>query len=546
MSSSLNAKVVSGTAAIFGGFAYLYALLRSKDVFAIDGAHRCLQVFRRNTIFFQENNHMLYPVNVLFWTRLAAALGMKPHGPFEFYTSVELMNCFAAAATLAIVFILIYVTISSWQLSLAAVVALGLSKAFFEQATNANEAVVGLFWSLAAVLILIVGLRVRSVWLIFASGLTFSLSMATYESMIFLAPAGLVLIWQSCAGENRVSILPRPLLAAEGAFLLGCLVAWLGLHGWADWMTGNSRPAEMVKQLFLMQDARSYLGLDPGKGLNMPVGLIRNIYPVLVTFDGLRHVLTGPKNSLVVFLLVSATFGAFIFSCALRVWRHRLGLSEPLRIGLLAGLVGLLFTLIPLLIWDPHYDKLWLQPLVLLAFLIAIALKIPADLGWKAFLTSRVAPVILLAGAFFNFVPVISSHRADLSTYFQDAQDVSGKVSRGDLVVIDWGKVAILYGDIWAPDNRLVDFVTQAVYYGRGATERLREDILETERRGGNVYFLGLLDQSEPEWNTFIGSRCGVPMSDIEPYRKHSHVIATYWNGSATISLWHLDSSVSD
>lgn len=208
LSSSLSPKVVSGTAAIFGGFAYLYALLRSKDIFAIDGAHRCLEVFRRNTIFFHENNHMLYPVNVLFWTRLAAALGMKPNGPFEFYTIVEFMNCLAAAATLAIVFILIYVTISSWQLSLGAVVALGFSKAFFEQATNANEAVVGLFWSLAAVLILVVGLRVRSVWLIFASGLIFSLSMATYESMIFLAPAGLVLIWQSCAGENRESFLP--------------------------------------------------------------------------------------------------------------------------------------------------------------------------------------------------------------------------------------------------------------------------------------------------------------------------------------------------
>ena len=144
-------------------------------------------------------------------------------------------------------------------------VALGLSKAFFSQATNANEAVVGLFWSLLAILVLVLGLRARSLLLLFVSGLLFSLSMATYESMIFLAPAGLVLIWQAWAQENREAPVSRPLFVPEGIFLAGCLAAWLGIHGWADWLTGKTRPGEMVRQLFLMQDARSYLGVGPGK-----------------------------------------------------------------------------------------------------------------------------------------------------------------------------------------------------------------------------------------------------------------------------------------
>jgi hypothetical protein len=543
---SLNARLASGAAAVFGGFAILYASLRSKDIFATDGAHRCLEVFRRQTIFFHENNHMLYPVNVLLWTRLASALGMKPNGPFEFYTTVELMNCFAAAATLAIIFVLLYMTVSSWKLSLGAVVALGLSKAFFVQATNANEAVVGLFWSLAAVLILVVALRMRYVWLIFTSGLLFSLSMATYESMIFLAPAGLVLIWQTYSIADRKLQFSRPMLVPVAAFILGCSCAWLGIHGWAAWMTGNTRPSEMVKQLFRMQDAQSYIGLGPGRVLNLPVGMIRNIYPVLNSFDGYRHVLTGPKLSLLVFLLALTFFCAFIFFCGLRLWSHWIGMSEPLRTGLIVGLTGLLFTLIPPLIWDPHYEKLWLQPLAMLAFLIAIALKIPAGRGWESSLISRVAPVVLLAGTLFNFWPVLSGRRADVSAYFQDAQDISEKVGRDDLVVADWGKVSILYGEVWARKDRSVDFITQAVYYGKGATESLRDDVLETERRGGNVYFLGLLDQSEPEWNSFLGSRCGVPMSDIEPYREHSHVVASYRIGSAATSLRQLDTSFHD
>jgi len=542
----LNASVASGAAAVFGAFAILYASLRSKDIFATDGAHRCLEVFRRQTIFFHENNHMLYPVNVLLWTRLASALGMKPNGPFEFYTTVELMNCFAAAATLAVIFILIYMTVSSWKLSLGAVIALGLSKAFFVQATNANEAVVGLFWSLIAVLILVVALRMRSIWLIFASGLLFSLSMATYESMIFLAPAGLVLIWQSYSLGDRTSQFSRSVLVSEAAFILGCSSAWLGIHGWAAWMTGNTRPAEMVKQLFRMQDARSYLGLGPGRAPNLAVGMVRNIYPVLSNFDGFRHVLTGPKISLVVFVAVFAFFCAFIFVCGLHLWRHRNSMSETLKTGLLAGLTGLLFTLIPPLIWDPHYEKLWLQPLAMLAFLIAIALAIPAGRGWESDLTSRVAPVILLIGTLFNFWPVLLGRRADVSEYFQDAKDISEKVGRDDLVVADWGKVSVLYGEVWARKDRSVDFVTQAVYYGKGATEALHDDVLETERRGGHVYFLGLLDHSEPDWNSFLGSRCGVPMSDIEPYREHSHVIASYRIGSAATSLRQLDTPFHD
>jgi len=541
LTSSVNAKVVSGALAIFASFGFLYASLRSKDVFGTDGAHRCLEVFHRQTIFFHENSHLLYPVNVLVWTRLAALLGLKPNGPLEFYSTVELMNCFAAAASLATIFLLTYMAVSSWQFSLGAVIALGVSKAFFVQATNANEAVVGLFWSLAAMLILVVGLSARSTWLLFVSGLLFSLSMASYESMIFLAPAGLVLIWQFRSREERKPFLSKPVLAGEGAFLFGCAAAWLGIHAWADWMTGNTNPAGMAKQLFSMPDAGSYLGLGFGRWPNMPIGLVRNIYPLLPQFDGMRHVLTGPKTSLLGLLLVLAFFASFFFYCGIYLWSRRKELDEPSKIGLLAGLTGLLFTLVPLLIWDPQYEKLWLQPLAILVFLIAIALKTPATPGGKSPLILRIVPAALVAAMCANLPSVVSSHRTDVTPYFRDAEDVSQKVRPGDLVVGDWEKVAILYGEVWARENQYIDFVSEAVFYGRGATERLREDVLATERRGGHVYFLGLVGRTESEWNAFLGTRCGVPMSDFEPYRKHSIVVRTYRDGPRSIALWQLD-----
>ena len=111
----------------------------------------------------------------------------------------------------------------------------------------------------------------------------------------------------------------------------------------------------------------------------MPVGMVRNIFPVLVEFDGLRDVLTGPKNALLVFLLVSAVFSAFLHILRGARLDAPEGFVRAHETGPVGGNRGLLFTLVPLLIWDPQYEKLWLQPIVLLAFLIAIALKIPVE-----------------------------------------------------------------------------------------------------------------------------------------------------------------------
>ena len=83
--SLVNARLVRTATAVFIGFAGFYVLLRSKNILAVDGAHRCLEVFRRQGAFFHGNNHMLYPVDVLVWTRLSAELGLRPNGPIQFF-----------------------------------------------------------------------------------------------------------------------------------------------------------------------------------------------------------------------------------------------------------------------------------------------------------------------------------------------------------------------------------------------------------------------------------------------------------------------------
>src|ERR1700730_4250846 len=106
-------------------FACIFAELRSKDMFGVDGAFRCLEVYRRQSLFFHENNHMFYPANVLIWSRICRAVGREPSTPEGFFTMVQLMNCIAGAACLAILFYLTYRVASSVSLALGVTASYG-------------------------------------------------------------------------------------------------------------------------------------------------------------------------------------------------------------------------------------------------------------------------------------------------------------------------------------------------------------------------------------------------------------------------------------
>jgi hypothetical protein len=123
----------------------------------------------------------------------------------------------------------------------------------------------------------------------------------------------------------------------------------------------------------------------------------------------------------------------------------------------------------------------------------------------------------------------------------QEAQVVSARVGKDDFVVGGWDSVSILYGDIWVGEGQYMDFTSEAVSYGRSATTHLRERVLETRRKGGRVYFLGVVDVSKQDWDSYLGARCGVPFSDMDFYREHSNTLTKFEIGSAKISFSQLD-----
>jgi hypothetical protein len=178
-------------------------------MFGVDGGLRCFEVYRRKSLFFHENNHMLYPANVLIWSRICRAVGSEPSPvlPKGFLAMVQLMNCVGGAGCLAILFYLFYRVASSVSLALAVAASYRFSRAFLLHSTHSAEVLMGVFWSFLTICCASLALKYASSWPLIGSGLLFSLAMATYHSTIFLALGAIVLFWygRSNAGDGTLS-----------------------------------------------------------------------------------------------------------------------------------------------------------------------------------------------------------------------------------------------------------------------------------------------------------------------------------------------------
>jgi hypothetical protein len=536
----LNARLLRVPTIVFVTFSCLFAVLRSKNIFAVDGAHRCLQVWNRHEIFLDGTNHMLYPVNVFIWARLCALLGFKPDGPLQFFSMVELMNCLAGAACLAILCLLMYLVIPSWRLAVVLMVGYGFSKAFLEQATNANQPLVGVLFSFLGMVLASMNFKSKSNWPVVFSGFLFSLAMANYESTIFLAPAAILLIWRSRLQSFQRSIVSLPQGLAIGWFAASGIVSGALIFGLAYRYSGITDPVAMARRFLVIEGERAYAGQGFTHLLNVPVGMIRNIFPVLENYTGLRNLAAGSRLIFASSLLLLLCCCAFFFFCFAYLWKQRTGLSHSIQTGFLAASVGFVFTTIPLLLYDPHYDKLWLQPLACLAFLVFIALYVTGQETRKHFPVIKGLAILLLVGVLANSVRAIRGHFTP-TVGMEQMQEMAETVGQQDFVVGGWDDLAILYSELRSYPGRYMDLFMEAGSYGRGATSHLRDAAQKTKERGGHFYFIGVLDVARNTWDSYLGSRCGLPFSDFDIYRSHSRVVTSYRVGSSEISLFQFD-----
>lgn len=518
----------------------VFILLRSNDFFSVDGSFRCLEVFRYPSLFFRSNNHLLYTPDVYGWTQLATKLGYRPDGPIEYLRLVELMNCFAGAAALAISSaLLLGVTDSSW-VAVAATAGLGLTRAFFAQATNSNEPMPGILWSFAGIGLAVLSLQKKSIGAAVASGLAFGLAMASYRSMVLLAPAALLLLLIGNAdGPARFTLTPNRIWRICGS-CIATAASVTALHVWAYWTMGERTLGGFISRFGATDGSQFYFGLRWTRILNIPIGITRNFFAVEPEYIGIRALLAGPKWAIVVMgLFLLAVLGSLVL-CIRETLRSWPILQDRERLAVLACFTGFSFTVLPALLWDPQYDKLWVLPLACLIFPASIVLKNANWQGRRRKSIAWILAAIAVSGAAITVEWTFKNHLHD-PIEFTDAKQAATIFGTDDFVIGDWRPVAMVYGYLYADPDHFLSFPSEAIVDGNLAIAHVRSAVAETKARGGRVFFFDTLDMPRQDWNAFFGRIPVVPYSVFDDFRARATVRTRFLDKHGYDNLWELN-----
>ncbi len=525
---------------LFFSFLLFYATFRSPDLMAVDGPPRSCEVYHRQEIFFHGNNHLLYPVNVRMWDRLMRLLLDECEDPLQFARRTQLMNGFAAAASVAVMFLLVRGGTGSRGIAIWAACAYGFSRAVLLHATNAAEPPVGLLMSFSAVAAAAMARKAGRVWLAALAGVLLAAAMATYQTMILVGPAVLLLCAARTAGQpaSGVSVSRDQALRVIG-LLAGSTVGVVGIYAWAYSRQGISGFGALL-QRFLTVDGGTevYGGLSVSKAVNTPIGLVGNLfYAYPSDYAGLRwllrnHATDGWAVWLLVLLLANVV-GAVVLAGL--VWRRWGSLSRSQRLPLVAASFGLAFTLVGPIYWNPTYDKLWLQPIAAIVLLVGFALAaLPPSRNRRAIMAGCMTMVFM--EVLSNCLWVIPNFSQE-TPYLHEAQKVNEMLRPDDLLIDDWDRVSILYVTLYGFGRPQLCLPSAAYERGAAVIDDLREMIRRAETRGGRVYFLGVMDHTEASWQPFLGAHLHVPYHALDEFRDRCRPVATFQIKGTNVTL---------
>jgi len=216
-------------------------------------------------------------------------------------------------------------------------------------------------------------------------------------------------------------------------------------------------------------------------------------------------------------------------------------LNEVEKIAIFASLAGLAVTMIPLLTWNPHYGKFWIQPLACLGVLVGVAFRHFGELSPRVLAVARFAGALFLVGVAFNLTWA-ARNRSYEPFEFDEAKKVAQFVGEKDLVVLDRGadSVSVVYAYLWADEKRLFPIMDRATVDGSKILDEIDVEIRKTRAAGGKVYFLGVVDLPKETWDAFLGQRCGVPYETFDRFRSAVHLKAQFRSRTGPASLWEL------
>jgi hypothetical protein len=509
---------------VAAGFAVLFLLLRSRQYMAVDGALRCLGVFHTPSQHLHGNNHLLFPFWIWVWTRAVALAGWKAADWLAFIHQSQALNGIAAAAAIGLLCSILR-SVAGTRFALLGALQFGLATAVVLHATNSAEPVVGLLFAIAALWAVFAALRAESKAALLLVGLLMALALASYQSMGLVAPcvALACVCWPSGSGDFRWrSVVTRLVLVGAGGLLSVGII-----YGWA-YATLGIPASKMVGRFLTMDGAPEvYGGFSISHLLNIPFGLIRNLYSgVPQNYRGIRSLLTGTQRWFWV-----PVAGVSMILLAIPGWLIATGIVSSVRRSNTPKLLawcGILLCVIsigfPLFFWGPTYDKLWLLPLAIGILAAAFAFRFGF---WTATRRRRfLIGLATLAGleAAVNLPRAVEDHVRE-TAHLNEARDLASLVTTQDSVVVDFDDVSMLWLGIWGEG---VDKLALPAVKRNQAMEWLASANGNTAMRHGKLLFVGVLDQDRTTWDNFLGRATGIGFDEFDCYRRESVIVRRY------------------
>lgn len=498
----------------------IYNVFISQQIFS-EGAIRCLPLWRGEALSLHPWNHALYPVSVYLWNNLSALFNLAPANAVDFIINSARMNALCASLSLVLFFEILRTFTGKETISFIGTVALGFSGAFIYNATWANEPMAGFLFSMAALLLVIKAAdKAKAMPYLALSAFSLALSALFYLSMVSILPGilgAIALLFEADRRKRLKFSLAYSFLVALFIVLIVSLIALSSID-----------ISELFKASYKIV-AGPHIFFALKKMLKLPFGLaVSAIYWVSGWREAYYQIFsegaTGrPLIKAGILVAMVTAFCALIISIYYRLWSEMASRSRKI---FYLALLTLFATFVPVIIHDPTYDKLWLQPTAFLIIISCFGLGLYRGAGFKKRLANTTACIFVGSFILFNTNDLLFANHFGGTRYLKELKELDEMLKDEDLVIGSWDNLSVLLQSLFDRDVFIMEDEMKISSLDRGLFfRRLSERIDDARRNKGKIYFLGVLEQPKRRWDVFLYERLKLPYDSFEEYRKSSQLI---------------------
>ena len=513
-------------------FPIYYILCRSNNFFEVDGPHRVFDVYNAKEPFLHPNSHLLFPINFLIWNDLLT-LVIGPAGDLiEYCRRSQCLNSVCMGIAVANLFLCsTKITTSIW-VPLFISFCFGSASAVMLHGTNCSEPVIGFTASTVAISLLLKKKSPGIIDLVLCmfAGIMLALAMANYQTMVFVGPGCLALAlfgWR----ENKVSIFPNRAIL----FLMGCVFGTILFFLVPYWLDGTGGLGACIARFFQNPgEGHVWGGVSIRKVINAYPGFLSNQF-LFPEWSGIREFIRRkPDYGTIIWVAITVAASVPVIGVVLRKSFRLAKGKTPEAIQIFGMMVT---PLLFLCYWDPTYNKMWLQPLWIF-WLIASSGIMKSGKIIRLTIVSIFLPMI-----FLNMIWLPLRCQGEIK-YLADANKLLSQIKHGDQIVAEWNEVVMFAAGI--DPAREIEFMANRAITDPGSVQpRLKEMERSANKNGTKMFFLGILDVDQDQWEEFLGNKVGLPFTVLDEYRARATKVGQI-GGKHQVSIFRIDDQKGD